>query len=133
MRAFLTACAELGALATSGARLPPADGSGLMATIEHDWRDRPPRQPDDPGARDSFSEPKDWIILPEGAIQVRADTREEAGRLAHRICAALDACDEDGTPLAWPSRATMAMVFIGGLIAGAIGMAVLLTGVEWVR
>lgn len=98
-----------------------------MATIEHDWRDPPeqPRQPDDPGA--------EWITLGNGLLMIRMRNIDEAAALARRIKNALANCDEDGTPLAWPSLATMAMVFVGGLISGAIGMAVLITGVEWVR
>lgn len=114
-----------------------------MATIEHDWRDPPeqPRQPDDPGTTRSRRQVAAKVYHDESGVPRVIVADQDLGPydfyravdLANRIRNALANCDDDGTPLAWPSRATMAMVFIGGLIAGAIGMAVLLTGVEWVR
>ena len=127
-----------------------------MATIEHDFRDPPPRQPDDPGAYDrpfpGYMPPPGTLLVwtgSDGRLAFRWDGSNRAGELiprvwnalakeedavlARRIANALAACDEDGTPLVWPSRVLTALVFVGGLVAGAIGMAVLITGVEWVR
>lgn len=107
----------------------------LVAEIE-------PPTPDQMGTEDTSAEAFAWLDA-TGQVTVKARYITKIGRgndhlarslaLARRIKNALANCDEDGTPLAWPSRATMAMVFIGGLISGAIGAAVLLTGVEWVR